>query len=71
MKITYNKGGKEVRRAYFKWRTEEPWLKHSVRSFVAGYNAAKAETTKTKPKCSTDENEVSDLLFNDPYWYKA
>jgi hypothetical protein len=43
MKINYTAGLHKVREAYFKWRDAHPYIKASVMSFTAGYNAALAE----------------------------
>jgi hypothetical protein len=43
MKINYTAGLHKVREAYFKWRNAHPYIKASVMSFTAGYNAALAD----------------------------
>jgi hypothetical protein len=51
MKINYTAGLHKVREAYFKWRDAHPYIKASVMSFTAGYNAALADMkAKTEPK---------------------
>lgn len=42
----YMTGGKRVKKAYFKFRTNAPYFKHSATSFVAGWNAALCELSK-------------------------
>ena len=51
MKINYTAGLHKVREAYFKWRDAHPYIKASVMSFTAGYNAALADMkAKNEPK---------------------
>jgi hypothetical protein len=60
--VHYRQASTESRTAYFKWKKERPVEKHSVVSFVAGYNAAnkKLKTTRRRNhngKTSEEEAE--------------
>jgi len=47
MKATdYDKSSKELVEAYIEFRKLTPYLKHSARSFAAGWNAAQKRLTK-------------------------
>jgi hypothetical protein len=51
-RINYAAGSNELREAYFKWRKEHPYIKASVMSFTAGYNAAKVAIEAQNKKVS-------------------
>ena len=40
--IQYSATSDELREAYFQWRKDHPYIKASVMSFAAGWNAARA-----------------------------
>jgi len=48
----YTAASNELREAYFKWRKKHPYIKASVMSFTAGYNAAKAAIEAENKKVS-------------------
>ena len=41
-RINYMAASDELREAYFQWRRDHPYIKHSVASFAAGWNASRA-----------------------------
>lgn len=50
MSINYTAGCHKLREAYFKWRATVPWIRHSVASFAAGYNAALEDMNTPKSR---------------------
>ena len=40
-RINYSAASDELREAYFQWRRDHPYIKHSVASFAAGWNACR------------------------------
>jgi hypothetical protein len=57
MKINYTAGLHKVREAYFKWRDAHPYIKASVMSFTAGYNAALADMKANESKPTQPQSQ--------------
>lgn len=50
----YTAASNELREAYFKWRKKHPYIKASVMSFAAGWNASKHDSRLTSKKLSVN-----------------